>query len=76
MPYRRRDFYKIMLLKGNSQVYYADKVYQIQQKALAFSNPLIPYKWEHLDKMFDGVYCIFSWQIMRYFSPGATTSLS
>lgn len=60
VPYRRRDFYKVMLLKGNSQVYYADKVYQIQQQALAFSNPLIPYKWEHLDKMFDGVYCIFN----------------
>lgn len=26
IPYRRRDFYKIMLVFGHSQVYYADKV--------------------------------------------------
>lgn len=69
VPYRRRDFYKVMLLIGNSHVYFADKVYEIKKQALAFSNPLIPYKWEHLDKMYDGVYCIFNAQFFHQFSP-------
>lgn len=68
VPYRRRDFYKVMLLKGNSHVYFADKVYAIKKQALAFSNPLIPYKWEQLDKMYDGVYCIFNAQFFHQFS--------
>ncbi|MCB0666339.1 MAG: helix-turn-helix transcriptional regulator [Saprospiraceae bacterium] len=68
VPYRRRDFYKIMLLKGHSHVYYADNVYQIKKQALAFSNPLIPYKWDHLDKMYDGVYCIFNTQFFHQYS--------
>jgi AraC-like DNA-binding protein len=60
VPYRRRDFYKIMLVMGNSEVHYADKVYQVKKQALSFSNPFIPYKWEHLDKIRSGVYCIFN----------------
>lgn len=60
IPYKRRDFYKIMLVKGNSKVHYADRVYEVKKQALSFSNPMIPYKWEHLDKMREGVYCIFS----------------
>jgi AraC family transcriptional activator of pobA len=59
IPYRRRDFYKIMLVKGNSQVHYADQIIDVKKQALTFSNPLIPYKWEHLDKVREGVYCIF-----------------
>jgi AraC-like DNA-binding protein len=60
IPYKRRDFYKIMLVMGNSQVHYADKVYEVKKQALSFSNPFIPYKWEHLDKIRNGVYCIFN----------------
>lgn len=60
VPYKRRDFYKIMLVMGNSQVHYADKVFQVQKQALSFSNPQIPYKWEHLDQIRSGVYCIFN----------------
>jgi AraC family transcriptional regulator, transcriptional activator of pobA len=60
VPYKRRDFYKIMLVMGNSEVHYADKVYRVQKQALSFSNPHIPYKWEHLDTIRSGVYCIFN----------------
>ncbi len=59
IPYRRRDFYKIILVKGNSKVHYADKVVEVQKQALSFSNPQIPYKWEHLDRIREGIYCIF-----------------
>jgi AraC-like DNA-binding protein len=60
VPYKRRDFYKIMLVVGNSKVYYADKVVEVKKQALSFSNPQIPYKWEHLDTIRRGSFCIFN----------------
>lgn len=60
VPYKRRDFYKIMLIQGNHQVYYADKIVEVRKQALSFSNPLIPYKWEHLDNIRSGAFCIFN----------------
>lgn len=68
IPYRRRDFYKIMLVKGNSQVHFADRIIEVKKQALVFSNPLIPYKWDHLDKIREGVYCIFNPQFFSQFS--------
>lgn len=65
IPYRRRDFYKIMLVRGQSEVHYADRTIEIKKQALAFSNPQIPYKWEHLDKIREGVYCIFNQQLFH-----------
>jgi AraC family transcriptional activator of pobA len=67
IPYRRRDFYKINLVRGNSEVHFADQVVRIRKQALAFSNPLIPYKWEHLDKIREGFYCIFNQQFFHQF---------
>jgi len=60
VPYKRRDFYKIMLVIGNSKVHYADKVIEVKKQALSFSNPHIPYKWEHLDNIRSGSFCIFN----------------
>ena len=60
VPYRRRDFFKIMLVIGNSKVHFADKVVEVQKQALSFSNPMIPYKWEHLDTVRDGAFCVFN----------------
>lgn len=60
VPYKRRDYYKIMLVIGNSKVHYADKVVEVQKQALSFSNPQIPYKWEHLDRIRKGFFCIFN----------------
>jgi hypothetical protein len=48
-----------MLVKGKSEVYYADQVIEVKKQALAFSNPLIPYKWEHHENL-KGQYCIFN----------------
>lgn len=66
VPYKRRDYYKVMLVIGNSQVHYADKVVEVKKQALSFSNPHIPYKWEHLDTVREGFFCIFNRQ---FFSP-------
>ena len=60
VPYKRRDFFKIMLVKGNSKVHFADKIVEIKKQALSFSNPKIPYKWEHLDNTREGSFCIFN----------------
>jgi len=60
VPYRRRDFYKVMLFKGASTVHYADRVYEVKKQALSFSNPLVPYKWDHISTNSSGVYCIFN----------------
>jgi AraC family transcriptional regulator, transcriptional activator of pobA len=67
IPYRRRDFFKIMLVKGHSEVHYADRITEIKKQALTFSNPQIPYKWEHLDKIREGVYCIFNQQLFHQY---------
>ncbi len=67
IPYRRRDFYKIMLVKGHSEVHFADKIIEIRNQALSFSNPQIPYKWEHLDHIRDGIYCIFNQQLFHQY---------
>jgi AraC family transcriptional regulator, transcriptional activator of pobA len=66
IPYRRRDFYKIMLVKGHATVYYADQVIEVQKQALSFSNPLIPYKWENHQEL-TGQYCIFNQHFMNQF---------
>ncbi len=67
IPYRRRDYYKIMLVKGGSQVHFADKIVEVKKQALSFSNPQIPYKWEHLDKIREGIYCIFNQHFFHQF---------
>jgi AraC family transcriptional regulator, transcriptional activator of pobA len=67
IPYRRRDFYKVMLVKGSGRVHYADKVVEVKKQALSFSNPQIPYKWEHLDQIREGVYCVFNSQFFHQF---------
>src|SRR5450631_3225105 len=60
LPYKRRDYYKIMLVIGNSRVHYADKVVEVKKQALSFSNPQIPYKWDHLDNIREGYFCLFN----------------
>jgi AraC family transcriptional regulator, transcriptional activator of pobA len=60
VPYKRRDYFKIMLVIGSSKVNYADKVVEVQRQALFFSNPQIPYQWQHLDNIRQGSFCIFN----------------
>lgn len=67
VPYKKRDFYKISLVLGNSKVHYADKVIEVKKQALTFSNPQIPYKWEHLEKNADGYFCIFNQSFFHHF---------
>ena len=60
LPYKRRDFYKIMLVVGDISMNYADRVVHVKKQALFFSNPQIPYNCENLEKIKTGSYCIFN----------------
>jgi AraC family transcriptional regulator, transcriptional activator of pobA len=67
VPYKRRDFYKIMLVIGNSKVHFADKIVEVKKQALSFSNPQIPYKWEHVEDIRKGYFCIFNQHFFHQF---------
>lgn len=67
VPYKRRDYYKIMLVVGGGRVHYADKVVEVQKQALSFSNPHIPYKWEHTETIRRGFFCIFNGHFFHQF---------
>lgn len=67
IPYRRRDFFKVTLCRGRSRIHYADKVFSFEHQALVFSNPFIPYKWEHHDEHVSGFYVVFNEQFFNQF---------
>lgn len=60
MPYNRRTYYKISLISGKNRVEYADKTIDIEQYALLFGSPKIPYKYEPLDNNQTGQFCVFT----------------
>ncbi|MFD2937312.1 helix-turn-helix domain-containing protein [Spirosoma flavum] len=60
MPYSRRAYYKISWLRGKSRAEYADKVINIQENALLFATPKIPYHWLPEDSNQTGMFCIFT----------------
>ncbi|WP_235954385.1 helix-turn-helix domain-containing protein [Limnovirga soli] len=67
LPYKRRDFYKIMLVEGDITINYADQVVAVKKQALYFSNPQIPYNCEQIEKIKTGVYCIFNQHFFHQF---------
>jgi AraC family transcriptional regulator, transcriptional activator of pobA len=81
MPYRRIDFFKITLVSGKNRIGYADKSIELESHALVFSNPMVPFKWEHLSETQSGYFCLFTeaffsqfGHLREYplFQPGAT----
>ena len=59
IQYSRRDFYKVMLLRGEHVYHYADKSLEISGTRLMFFNPNIPYKFEAHTEELTGYFCIF-----------------
>lgn len=60
MPYSRRSYYKISLIRGRNRAEYADKVIDIRESALLFATPKIPYHWLPQDDDQSGLFCIFT----------------
>lgn len=60
MPYDRRAYYKISLMRGRNRVEYADKVIEIERNALLFATPKVPYHYLPQDQDQAGYFCIFT----------------
>ena len=60
MPYNRRAYYKISLIRGHNRAEYADKVIDIPNNALLFATPRIPYNYVPQDAKQAGYFCIFT----------------
>jgi AraC family transcriptional regulator, transcriptional activator of pobA len=60
MPYNRRAYYKISLIIGRNTAEYADKVIEIEKRALLFATPRIPYNYVPRDTKQSGHFCIFT----------------
>ena len=60
MPYNRRAYYKISMIRGRNKAEYADKVIDIEKNALLFATPKIPYHYVPQDDEQDGLFCIFT----------------
>ncbi|WP_163717729.1 helix-turn-helix domain-containing protein [Mangrovibacterium lignilyticum] len=60
MPYSRRSYYKISLIRGRNRAEYADKVIQVEKNALLFGTPKVPYHWIPQDENQAGTFCVFT----------------
>lgn len=60
MPYNRRTYYKISLIKGKNRVEYANKVIDITDYAVLFATPKIPYRYFPLETEQSGHFCVFT----------------
>lgn len=60
MPYNRRSYYKVSLINGRNRVEYADKVLDVDQYAVLFATPKIPYRYRPMDNDQSGHFCVFT----------------
>lgn len=60
MPYDRRAYFKISLIKGKNRVEYADRIIEIEKFALLFATPKIPYNYIPQDTEQSGHFCVFT----------------
>lgn len=60
MPYNRRKYYKISLIRGRNRAEYADKVISIKKNALLFATPKVPYHYVPEDADQSGSFCVFT----------------
>jgi AraC-like DNA-binding protein len=67
MPYSRKDYYKIALIKGAHRVEYADHTYEVKHNMLMFANPQIPYNWTPAAPKPEGAFCVFTEDYMKGF---------
>jgi AraC-like DNA-binding protein len=64
MPYNRRAYYKISLIRGQNRAEYADKVIEIEKNALLFATPRIPYNYVPTAPEQSGFFCIFTGEFL------------
>jgi len=59
VSFGRKNYFKMCLISGNSNIHYADKSFEIMEHGLLFAHPLIPYDWEAISGQQTGYSCIF-----------------
>ena len=64
MPYNRRAYYKISLINGKNKVEYADRTVEIENYAILFATPKIPYRYIPQDTSQKGHFCVFTKDFM------------
>jgi len=62
--YQRRDFYKISLVIGTGNLFFADEKIEVNRNALIFFNAQDPYSWEPLTRDQSGYFCLFTEEFM------------
>ena len=60
MPYNRRSYYKISLIKGKYKLEYADKLMELENYTLLFATPKVPYHYIPQSEDQSGYFCIFT----------------
>lgn len=65
VTYSRRSFYKMSVVKGRSNIHYADASFAIDPAALVFTNPQTPFHRELLEVGQEGYVCIFTEDFFR-----------
>jgi AraC family transcriptional activator of pobA len=60
IPFKRLDYYRVMLIIGSSKIHYTNKVVEIKKQALTFSSPHFPFKCENSEAIIGGFYCVFN----------------
>ena len=60
MAFDRRAFYKISLIRGRSQIEYADQRIEVAHQALWFVTPRVSYRWLPEDLNQTGYFCVFT----------------
>ena len=61
MPYNRRTYYKISLINGQNKVEYADKTIEIEDYAILFASPKVPYNYNNqCVTNQSGHFCVFT----------------
>jgi AraC-like DNA-binding protein len=63
--YSRKQFYKICLTTGRSNIHYADRSFEQEGTILFFGNPHIPYSWETISRTYIGYTCLFSEDFLK-----------
>lgn len=70
MPYNRRTYYKISLIKGKNRVEYANRIIEIKQHAILFATPKLPYSYTPLDSDQTGHFCVFTREFLSKSNSG------
>jgi len=68
VKYSRRSYFKVSLVTGHSIIHYAHQVIEINESALVFTNPMVPYDWERISEQQVGFVCLFTEDFFNRFS--------